>query len=35
MDSISEFNGDASLKRDKTGSWINYVAVVSVTIHYL
>ena len=34
MDSISEFNGDASLKRDETGSWINYVAVVSVPSCY-
>ena len=31
---ISEFKGDSSLTRDESGSWVNYVAVVSFSFNY-
>ena len=34
MEGISEFKGDSSLTRDESGSWVNYVAVVSFSFNY-
>ena len=34
MEGISEFKGDRSLTRDESGSWVNYVAVVSFSFNY-
>ena len=35
MEGISEFKGDSSLTRDESGSWVNYVAVVSFSFYYV
>lgn len=34
VEGISEFKGDSSLTRDESGSWVNYVAVVSFSFNY-
>lgn len=34
MEGISEFKGDSSLTRDESGSWVNYVAVISFSFNY-
>ena len=34
MEGISEFKGDSSLTRDESGSWVNYIAVVSFSFNY-
>lgn len=34
MEGISEFKGDSSLTRDESGSWVNYVAVISFSFSY-
>ena len=35
VEGISEFKGDSSLTRDESGSWVNYVAVVSFSFNYV
>ena len=35
VEGISEFKGDSSLTRDESGSWVNYVAVVSFSFYYV
>ena len=34
VEGISEFKGDSSLTRDESGSWVNYVAVISFSFNY-
>lgn len=34
VEGIIEFKGDSSLTRDESGSWVNYVAVVSFSFNY-